>query len=116
MLFTPDVNLQIGTYFLRSLLDRLRGNWEATLASYNAGPARVAKWLTWGTFEDPAEFIETIPFDETRNYVMSVLRNRDLYRRLYGPKTVALASTNGNISRKNTGPGATANTPAAAIP
>jgi soluble lytic murein transglycosylase len=116
MLFTPGVNLQIGTYFLRSLLDRLQGNWEATLASYNAGPARVAKWLTWGSFEEPAEFIETIPFDETRNYVMSVLRNADLYRRLYGPKTVALASTNGDISRKNSGPAAAGHKSATAVP
>jgi soluble lytic murein transglycosylase len=61
------------------------------LASYNAGPNRVARWLSWGNFEEPAEFIETIPFDETRNYVISVLRNAQLYRRLYGPKTVALA-------------------------
>jgi soluble lytic murein transglycosylase len=91
MLFTPDVNLRIGTFYLRSMLDRLQGKLEATLASYNAGPNRVARWLSWGNFEEPAEFIETIPFDETRNYVMSVLRNAQLYRRLYGPKTVALA-------------------------
>lgn len=83
MLFQPEVNLQIGTYFLRSLLDRLEGKWELTLASYNAGPGRVAKWLTWGEYREPAEFIETIPFDETRGYVQSVLRNADLYRRLY---------------------------------
>lgn len=116
MLFTPGVNLQIGTYFLRSLLDRLQGKWEATLASYNAGPARVAKWLTWGAFAEPAEFIETIPFDETRDYVMSVLRNADLYRRLYGQKPVALASTNGDISRKNSGPAAPNRKPAASVP
>jgi soluble lytic murein transglycosylase len=91
MLFTPDVNLRIGTFYLRSMLDRLQGKLEATLASYNAGPNRVARWLSWGNFEEPAEFIETIPFDETRNYVISVLRNAQLYRRLYGPKTVALA-------------------------
>lgn len=47
MLFTPEINLNIGTYFLRSLLDRLNGTWEATtLAAYNAGPGRVARWLT----------------------------------------------------------------------
>lgn len=86
MLFRPEVNLQIGTYFLRSLLDRLEGKWELTLASYNAGPGRVAKWLTWGDYREPAEFIETIPFDETRGYVQSVLRNADLYRRLYGAR------------------------------
>ena len=99
ILFTPDFNLRIGTYFLRSLLDRLGGRWEATLASYNAGPARVAQWLAGASFREPAEFVETIPFDETRNYVQSVLRNADLYRRLYGPSPGALASTDGDIGR-----------------
>ena len=99
MLFTPELNLRIGTFFLRSLLDRLQGQWEATLASYNAGPGRVAQWLTWADFREPAEFVETIPYDETRNYVQSVLRNADLYRRLYAPKPVALASTDGSIGR-----------------
>jgi soluble lytic murein transglycosylase len=116
MLFTPSINLQIGTYFLRSLLDRLQGNWEATLAAYNAGPSRVAKWLAWGGFDEPADFIETIPFDETRNYVMSVLRNANLYRRLYGPKTVALASTDGDNSRQNARPADSNHTPPTPLP
>lgn len=84
MLFVPEINLRIGIYFLRSLFDRLQGNWEATLASYNAGPNRVARWLTFGDFRDPAEFVEMIPFTETRNYVQIVLRNADIYRRIYG--------------------------------
>jgi soluble lytic murein transglycosylase len=116
MLFTPETNLQIGTYFLRSLFDRLQGSWEAALASYNAGPSRVARWLHWGEFREPAEFIETIPFNETRNYVQSVLRNAELYRRLYGPKPVALASSNGDIRRKESGPSGNDRKPAAAFP
>ena len=83
MLFQPDTNLQIGTYYLKSLLDQLQGRWEPTLASYNAGKRHVNSWLTWSQFREPAEFIETIPFSETRNYVQSVLRNADVYRRLY---------------------------------
>jgi soluble lytic murein transglycosylase len=50
----------------------------------------VVNWLRWSDFREPAEFIESIPFNETRNYVQSVLRNADVYRRLYAPKTVAL--------------------------
>jgi soluble lytic murein transglycosylase len=92
MLFQPETNLRIGTYFLRSLLDRLQGKWEATLASYNAGPGRVNNWLTWNQFREPAEFIESIPFQETRNYVQSVLRNADFYRRLYAPKPAKVAA------------------------
>jgi soluble lytic murein transglycosylase len=83
MLFQPDTNLQIGTFYLRSLLDQLNGKWEATLASYNAGKRHVNSWMTWSEFREPAEFVETIPFSETRNYVQSVLRNADVYRRLY---------------------------------
>ena len=83
LLFKPDINLKLGTYYLRQLLDQLGGDWEATLAAYNAGKTRVLNWRTWRRFEEPAEFIESIPFSETRNYVQMVLRNADIYRRLY---------------------------------
>lgn len=85
LLFQPETNLRIGTFYLRSLLDELQGQWEPTLASYNAGKRHVTSWLTWNQFREPAEFVETIPFTETRNYVQSVLRNADIYRRIYGP-------------------------------
>jgi soluble lytic murein transglycosylase len=85
-LFSPDTNLKIGTYYLKALFDQLQGKWEETLASYNAGKSRVTSWLMAGTFHEPAEFVESIPFSETRVYVQSVLRNAEVYRRLYGPK------------------------------
>jgi len=84
MLYQPETSLRLGTYYLRMLLDELQGQWEATLASYNAGKSYVTRWLTWSHFREPAEFVETIPIAETRNYVQSVLRNADVYRRLYG--------------------------------
>ena len=87
MLFTPDVNLRLGTFYLRLLLNQLQGQWETTLASYNAGKTRVVEWLNGTRFDDPAEFVESIPIAETRNYVQSVMRNADVYRRLYGPRT-----------------------------
>jgi soluble lytic murein transglycosylase len=87
MLFTPDTNLKIGTYYLRELLDQLNGKWEETLASYNAGKARVNSWLVATNYHEPAEFVESIPFSETRLYVQSVMRNAEVYRRLYGPQT-----------------------------
>jgi peptidoglycan lytic transglycosylase len=89
MLFQPDTNLRMGTYYLRSLLDQLQGQSEQALASYNAGKRHVTTWITWNQFREPAEFVETIPFNETRNYVQSVLRNADVYRRLYGNIQVA---------------------------
>jgi soluble lytic murein transglycosylase len=87
MLFSPDTNLKIGTYYLKALSDQLDGRMEATLASYNAGKSRVTGWLSANNFREPAEFIESIPFSETRGYVQSVLRNAEVYRKLYGQKT-----------------------------
>ena len=84
-LFQPAVNVDLGAYYLRSIADAFDGRWEVALAGYNAGPNRAKAWLTWADFREPAEFIETIPFRETRNYVQIVLRNADLYRRIYGP-------------------------------
>jgi len=83
-LFSVDVNLRIGTAYFRETLDSLGDNLAAALAAYNAGRTRAIEWLGWGKFREDAEFIETIPFTETRDYVQSVLRNADIYRRLYG--------------------------------
>jgi len=82
-LYQPAANLKIGTSIFRSMLDQQNGSLEQTLAAYNAGPNRVANWITWATFREPAEFVETIPFTETRDYVQAVLRNAEMYRRLY---------------------------------
>jgi soluble lytic murein transglycosylase len=82
-LFQPSVNLKIGASVLRSMLDDHGGRIEETLAAYNAGPNRAVEWLAWNHYREPAEFVESIPFTETRDYVQAVLRNADLYRRLY---------------------------------
>jgi soluble lytic murein transglycosylase len=83
-LFQPAVNLQLGSFYLKSIADGLGGRWEVALAAYNAGLSRAHAWMSWGEFRGPAEFIETVPFTETRNYIETVLRNAELYRRLYG--------------------------------
>lgn len=83
-LFQPSLNLQFGTYYLRLVTDQLGGHTEAALAAYNAGMTRAKSWLTWGDFQEPAEFVETVPFTQTRGYIQAVLRNADAYRRIYG--------------------------------
>jgi soluble lytic murein transglycosylase len=83
MLFQPALNLKLGASILHGMLQDNNEMVEQTLASYNAGPARLAQWITWGQYREPAEFVESIPFTETRDYVQAVLRNADLYRRLY---------------------------------
>ena len=83
-LFQPSVNLQLGTYYLETLTQQTGGRLEAALAAYNAGLSRARIWLQWGDFQEPAEFIETVPFAQTRTYIQAVLRNADVYRRIYG--------------------------------
>jgi soluble lytic murein transglycosylase len=89
-LFQPGVNLQLGSYYLKTIVASLNGHLEAALAAYNAGPARAHAWLSWGDFQEPAEFVETVPISETRNYIETVLRNADVYRRLYGEQIAKL--------------------------
>ena len=82
-LHDPNVSLTFGTHYLRTLVDRFGGRVERALAAYNAGPERVEAW-TAGRPDMPAdEFIESIPFTETRLYVMVVLGGREQYRRIY---------------------------------
>jgi soluble lytic murein transglycosylase len=83
LLKQPAANLKIGTFVLRQMLDASGGHVEQTLAAYNAGPMRMAEWVAWNSPGEPAEFVESIPFTETREYVQAVLRNADMYRRLY---------------------------------
>lgn len=86
-LLGADRNLQLGTYYFRKLMNSYDGEPEIALAAYNAGPSRANSWRTWGPFREPAEFIETVPFHQTRGYIQIVLRNADVYRRLYAGRT-----------------------------
>jgi soluble lytic murein transglycosylase len=85
-LLDPVVNIQLGTHYLRDQLNVWGGDWYQTLAAYNAGPGRVRQWMTWSSYKEPAEFVESIPFSETREYVQAVLRNADMYRTIYGER------------------------------
>jgi len=78
----PDLNLHLGAAHLADLLRRF-GRLEAAIAAYNAGPSPVRRWLERDGANDPDQFIELIPYPETRGYVRSVLRNLELYRALY---------------------------------
>jgi soluble lytic murein transglycosylase len=70
---------------VKDLLDAFGGSWVLTIAGYNAGKARVLAWITAhgdprDTKVDVIDWIEAIPFDETRNYVMRVLENELAYK------------------------------------
>ena len=89
-LLNPSTNLQLGTRNLRLVLDRFGGQPEYALAAYNAGDVPVRQWMSSGDYKDVAEFVESIPYTETREYVQAILRNREMYRFLYAPTTAAL--------------------------
>jgi soluble lytic murein transglycosylase len=82
-LYTPAVNLELGTHYFKSMVDKF-GSFEYALAAYNAGSDRVQDWLSAGKYRDPQEFVESIPFTETREYVQAILRNANVYKQLYG--------------------------------
>jgi soluble lytic murein transglycosylase len=91
-LHDPETSLAVGTLYLRQMLDRFDGRVERALAAYNAGPHRVEAWTAGRPGIGTEEFIETIPFTETRTYVKIVLGAREQYRRVYGLPTAAPAT------------------------
>ena len=91
-LFQPDFNLRLGTTHLAKLL-RNNASIEEALAAYNAGQSRVQQWTAGRTFREPAEFVESIPFTETREYVQIVMRNREIYRSLYGSPAASTSAS-----------------------
>lgn len=98
-LHNPGVNVTVGTYFLARLLGSRQGRVEEALAAYNAGPTRIPVWTGWGEFREPAEFVETIPLQQTRDYVQIILRNREIYRWLYRPQAPAAGRATGATAK-----------------
>lgn len=89
LLNDPVYNVQIGAAELGSALESYRGSYILTFASYNAGPGRVREWI--GRYGDPRDpkidpidWVERIPFSETRNYVQRILENMQVYRVRFG--------------------------------
>jgi soluble lytic murein transglycosylase len=79
----PGYNLQLGSRYLANLIQTFSTP-EAALAAYNAGEDRVVQWTVGQNYLETAEFVESIPFTETREYVQAILRNANVYRQLYG--------------------------------
>ena len=90
LLSDPGYNARLGVHYLARLIERFDGSYLLALAAYNAGEARVGRWIrVWGdprtTGTDPIDWAESIPISETRNYVQRVLENLQAYRRLLTP-------------------------------
>jgi soluble lytic murein transglycosylase len=90
----PGYNIRLGSAYLQELIDRFRGSYILAIAGYNAGPSRSVEWIR--TFGDPRDadvdvidWIESIPFSETRNYVQRVIENLMVYRHRLGDTQLA---------------------------
>jgi len=83
MLTDPDINIQMGAYYLRQQLDSFDGNLVYCLGAYNGGPGAMSGWVSkWGG-ADTSEFIENITYLETREYIKKVMGNYYFYQMLY---------------------------------
>jgi soluble lytic murein transglycosylase len=81
MLADRDVNLKLGTSYLKLVLDDFGGSAAMATAAYNAGPGRPRRWRE-GSSQEAAAWAEGIPFNETRDYVKKVLSNATIYAAL----------------------------------
>jgi soluble lytic murein transglycosylase len=86
-LTNPTTNLAMGTRYFKHMIDDFGGQVEYALAAYNAGSDRVKNWKGQGQYRDIYEFVESIPFTETREYVQAIMRNATVYRLLYSGET-----------------------------
>jgi soluble lytic murein transglycosylase len=90
-LFEPDTAINIGAWYIGSLMKRFKGDPLLVAAAYNAGPEAVQAWISKNGYHGEGDvFVESIPYYETRGYVKKVLRNYAEYRRIYG-KAPAIA-------------------------
>ena len=81
-LLDPAINIKLGCAYLKQTLDRFGGHQEYAFASYNAGESRVDAWEAEGPYTGMDEFVESIPFTQTREYVQALMRNEQIYREL----------------------------------
>lgn len=81
-LFNPDLNIKIGLKYFRDLLNKYN-NYYLAIIAYNAGIGNVDKWIEEGVIKQDASDIENVPFRETNNYVRKILRDYDIYKKLY---------------------------------
>jgi len=82
-LWDPQTNLAVAARYLQTLLDRFDGHAALAVLAYNAGPAPVKRWLSERGRLELDAFVETIPYEQARRYVMRVLSDAEIYRRLY---------------------------------
>ncbi len=99
LLHQLDTNLTLGTYYMKNMLSSLDDSPVLASAAYNAGPGRARRWRAEAPLEG-AIYTETIPFDETRDYVKKVMSNTVYYARQFGAAPRSLKQRVGIIAGK----------------
>ncbi len=101
MIHQLETNIQLGTYYMRHVLDQMGGQALMATAAYNAGPGRAKRWAGAQPMEG-AIYAETIPFSETRNYVQKVMANAYFYASRLGTRVQSVKQRLGVIAGKAT--------------
>ncbi len=83
MLYRPSVNIEMGCYYMRFLLDRYGENVHNAIAAYHSGQGRVDGWLKDPAISDDGENLHNIPEGETRKYTQRVMKVHEIYKKLY---------------------------------
>jgi soluble lytic murein transglycosylase len=99
----PETNIQFGTYYLKRIYDSLDQSPVMATAGYNAGPGRARKWQADTPLEG-AIYVESIPFQETRDYVKRVMTNAMFYRMRFGGEKRSLKDRLGTIPARKVAP------------
>ena len=97
MIHQLETNIQLGTYYMRHVLDQMGGQALMATAAYNAGPGRAKRWASTQPMEG-AIYAETIPFSETRNYVQKVMANAYFYASRLGTRVQSVKQRLGVIA------------------
>jgi soluble lytic murein transglycosylase len=84
-LYKPEINIPLGSFELKNLMKKYNNQYILAVSGYNANDNAIRGWLNTRFRPDPIEFIEEIPYDETRTYIKLTMRNYVFYRRLLSP-------------------------------
>ncbi|HYM32427.1 MAG TPA: lytic transglycosylase domain-containing protein, partial [Candidatus Cybelea sp.] len=104
----PAYNTRLGSRFLSDLVEAYHGNYILALAAYNAGDSNLRKWMRdWGDPRRPEvdviDWVELIPYAETRNYVQRVFEGLQVYRQRLNPSAMVLTALDGDLHGRNRG-------------
>jgi soluble lytic murein transglycosylase len=86
-LYEPDINIRLGCWYLRNLLNEFNQDAELAIAAYNGGSGNVKKWLEDSNYSSSGKSLDKIPFRETAEYVKKVKKFWEIYRKLYNFQT-----------------------------